>query len=214
MLNATIPHVDSAVTSSLPDVFSLDCYSHNELASIDIDRFEGGTFEVPVPSVEKTAPKIAALHLPATVYTTIAQWEGSVEEVLSDGGLVAHLRALSLVGHAAPPSSEGFEEWATIPQSQIEPEDIQYARAGATFYMTVVKERRQGALLGGTSVVIVFRKVPVWNRSQVELYRQRAAELFARIHGGDKSKVVTNDRPRPELSVPEKPRSVRVTIHK
>ncbi|WP_157003265.1 hypothetical protein [Ralstonia sp. A12] len=214
MLNATIPQADSVATSSLPNVFPLDRYSYNELASIDIDRFGGSALEVLVPSVKKTAPKIAALHLPAAVYTTIAQWVGSVEEVLSDGSLVAHLRALSLVGHAAPPSSEGFEEWTTIPRSQIEPEDIRYARAGATFYMTVVKERRQGALLGGTSVVIVFRKVPVWNRSQVELYRQRAAELFAKIHGEDKSKVLTNDRPRPELSVPEKPRSVRVTIHK
>ncbi|WP_186097319.1 hypothetical protein [Burkholderia gladioli] len=213
MLTTTVPQPSSSPTSSSQDTFSADHYSYNKLSSIDIYRFGSGTFESPASYNGKTTPKISISQPSTAVYTTIAQWEGTVEEVLPDGSVVAHLRALALVGEAAPASSEGFEEWATIPQSQIEPEDIRYARAGATFYLTVAKLKREGALLGGTSVVIVFRKVPIWNRSQVEIYRQRAAELYSRIHEQSRSKMSNKtDKPRPELPVTDKPRSFRVII--
>ena len=175
------------------------------------DSWQNGT-ESPVLSVKR--PTLNRVS-PEThsITSTVAQWEGTVD-ALDDENMTARLRPLSLAGNAAPDRSDRFDEWATIPIAQIDDSDRSLAKPGAIFYMSVVKAKRQGWSLGGTSVVIIFRKVPVWHRNDIKQVHSRASSLFKRIHDAIEAAPVEPQSVRPRFKSAYNPNAISITIRK
>ncbi len=119
---------------------------------------------------EQDAPRTTTLPLTVEEYfKPIKNWEGVVESVLAKS-FIATMRDTD------NPADRGEEQFE-IDLEDVDPGDRDLALPGGIFYFTVgYRIRRGGTRIKGTQ--IVFRRMPLWSKNDIQRANVRARKFL------------------------------------
>jgi len=121
------------------------------------------------PHILRIPRPLQSLKSVAMRFTLLQKWEGVVLEV-NDESFTSRL----IDSHGELPPQQ-----ATIPNSELSPEEQDHVAVGASFVWTIGYQH-----IGATrqrNSVIYFRRLPAWNQSELDVARRRAEELAKAI---------------------------------
>lgn len=114
-------------------------------------------------------PKPREADDPGPAFRRLQEFEGTV---LSFDGATLSARLIDLTNPENPP------EDATFPGAEISDEDLELAKPGAIFYWVIGYETNASRQRRRVSS-LVFRRLPVWSRRDLDRLEERAREWEA-----------------------------------